>query len=152
MILWLAAILSFFVGKLIDLPEPGLVFSVIFILIALSCQAGFWLGEAEDIERIVMTLQDKEIYKKQADELLAEFSILLAEKYPNFEKEIFENMKPEKVTAYMIKYPELKSSQTICKLVDLINSKKEKIYDCDLKITGYQKDRRLRRRIQFFWC
>lgn len=151
MILWTASIICLLIGVYMQLGEV-LLFSGFFTIISLCLQGGFWYGEADDIESIVEKKEDEEIYKNQANELLGEFKTYLVDLYPDIEKTIFENMKPEKVTAYMIQYPELKSSETISKLVNLINKLKKNIYDCQLRVTSLEKNRRVRRRYQFWWC
>ena len=137
------------------LPENGeivlLAFSGMFFVIGTITQGCNWYCQANDIEEIEQQKQDQKIYKTRNDELLGEFKLYLAEMYPEIEKGIFSTITPTNVTAFMIKYPEMKSSETITKLVNLINNLKSQYYQCDLTTNNLQKRIRVRRKTISMW-
>ena len=138
MILYILVVLSVIVGAF-TVPEV-FIGSCIFLIISFISQGMFAYGHQEDMNQIWEYRQDMKIQKRKSTELLSEFTLYLANMYPDIEKEIIKSMKPDNVSAYMIKYPELKSSETICKLVDLINGMKSKIYNYESNITGKVKN------------
>jgi len=105
--------------------------------------------QIDDCESIKACREKRKIYKKRADDLIAEFKLYLAEIYPKFEKEIFEKISPDKVDVYMMKFPELKTSATLIELVNRINSLKNDVYKQDIEITTYRK--RIRVRLRSPW-
>ena len=127
------------------------VFAMIGFIIVIIAQIVSCYSQVQDIENIEKEKNNKVIYQSRADDLLGEFKTYLADMYPDIEKEIFKTMKPEKITAYMVKYPELKSSETICKLVNLINEIKGQVYGCDLRINQLKTDIRIRKRTSGMW-
>jgi len=126
-------------------------FICIFIVLALTIHIEFLIGagvltaililincvyrycQIEDLTNIKALGSKKIIYQKMADTQLAEFKNYLGEVYPNIEKEIFNSLSPENVTAYAIRYPEIKSNETIMELVKLINQKITQVYNCDIR-------------------
>jgi hypothetical protein len=79
-------------------------------------------GIRRDLKRVGLCMT------KQAD-LLSEFKIYLADKYPELEKEIFKLITESQSDVHMIlSYPELKSSETLLKLVKQINKLAEEVY------------------------
>jgi len=136
MILYILVVLAAIVGLFI--PHVFIV-AGIFLIITIITQSVHLYNHEFQINCVWESRMDMEIQRRKCDELLNEFKLYLAEMYPAIEKEIIKSMTPEKVTAYMIKYPELKSSETICKLVDLINKNKSKFYEYEVGITRYIK-------------
>lgn len=86
--------------------------------------------------RASLTKYDKleVIYTKRANDLTARFTAILGVQYPAFEKAIFEKIGPAKkisaaqVDAYMVAYPELKTSSTLVALVEEIRAQRDLIY------------------------
>jgi hypothetical protein len=134
-----------------DLTVLGILLGTGFLIASLIAQASYYHGQAFCIEKMLCTIEHREIYRREANDLLEEFKLYLADMYPSIEKNIFSTMKPENVQAYMIKYPELKSSETICKLVDLINSKKGYIYKEDRDLAELKMSYRERERTNKIW-
>lgn len=134
MILYIGTILLSIAGIFIPHAFIG---AAVFLIIAVITQAAHGYGHEDDMNHIWEKREYMDIQKRKSVELLDEFKLYLADMYPKIEKEILKSMKPGNVSAYMIKYPELKSSKTICKLVDLINANISKIYDYETGITSY---------------
>lgn len=125
----------------------GIAFLITFIV-----QLNKFYKQAEDIEQITEQRQNRKVYVKRANEYIDEFKLYLAEIYPKHEKELFELMKPENVTAFMIKYPEIKTNETIAMLVNTINKLKNSYYACDTKINELSRQLRVRKRTILLWC
>lgn len=121
------------------------------LAVSLIVQAVGYTSQIDDIEDIIKYRERKKLFQEEADLLLDEFRQYLLHLYPDLEKELIIGMKPEKVTAYMIQYPELKSSETICKLVDIINNKTARIYAQEHDILHCEKSIRARKRIFGIW-
>lgn len=128
------------------------IISGIVLMIALLTQIGKYYWQVHDIEEVVEQKQNRKVYVKRAAEYIDEFRIHLAETYPKHEKKLFKLMKPENVTAFMIKYPEIKANETITKLVDTINSLKDNYYRCDTQINKLSKQIRIRKRTMLMTC
>jgi hypothetical protein len=92
-------------------------------------QHALQIGELETCE---MTIKNIEIYKKQKETISSEIKQELY-KYPSFEREIFENISPEQLSLYMVKYPELKSSETMLALTNQLISLQKTIYNNEIK-------------------
>jgi len=118
------------------------VYEVHIIGIVILCIAGVWLfasfvnnlvcytEQLSRLEDIRAQLKNLDIYKNRQDTLIAEFKIYLADKYPEFEKDIFKLITDAKSDVNVIfKYPEIKSSKTLLKLVNEINELATKVYD-----------------------
>jgi len=68
-----------------------------------------------DYQTIIMLDENIKVYEKQRTDISIEIKFELS-KYPEFEKEIFKNISPKNMSIYFVKYPELKSSETIMAL------------------------------------
>lgn len=77
-------------------------------------------NQRHDKEELIKIDQVEQIYEKRADEYIQEFAHYLAELYPNFEKEIFDKIKPENIDMYMVKFPEVKTQEGVLELVKQI--------------------------------
>lgn len=115
----------------------GIVLVVSFI--ATFC---FYSGQVSDIENIQKYEQLEMIYDQKAKSLTAEFAKYLAETYPNFEKDIFKQISPEKVSLYVVKYPDLQSSKTLMTLVEQINQLQSDKYQQQINKAVVLKDMR----------
>lgn len=95
--------------------------------------------------------QNQAVYNKKANDLTARFTTILGVQYPKFEKAIFDKigpkaktLSPASVDAYMVAYPQLKTSTVLVKLVDEINTLRSQIYDQQLAIIQTQKEIKVR--------
>lgn len=76
------------------------------------------------------------VYTRRASDLTARFTTILGVQYPKFEKAIFEGIGPNAaspitpatIDAYMVAYPQLKTSETLLELVSQIRSQRDLIY------------------------
>jgi hypothetical protein len=100
--------------------------------------------QLSDIEEIKKIERFESIYKNKADTLTKQFAGYLAEMYPKYEKNIFDTIAPDKVSLYMVKYPDLKASATIMALVDNILKLQNDYYKCQLSKETTLKDMRFR--------
>ena len=115
-------------------------------------QYSFRYKQLNDIEKIYEFQNKKVIYEKMAETQLIEFKRYLGEKYPDLERKIFDNLSLTNIDIYLVQYPQIKSSETLIKLTDLINEKTSKVYECDLKIIEYKKNVSLRIKDSKAWC
>ena len=107
-----------------------------FIIASLVCTSKNAFNK-EDLKKVQKCEQ---IYTEKANLLTMKFSNYLAEIYPNLEKSIFEKISPENVSVYFVKYPELKSSHTIEKLVDEISELQDSVYAQKIMSAEIQRD------------
>jgi len=98
--------------------------------------------QIENIENVRMYTAKAAVLEKKANELTTQFAGYLAETYPQFERDIFKQIAPDKVSLYMAKYPELKSSATLTTLVEQISKLQSDRYDQELKKQEVLKDLR----------
>ena len=121
----------------------------IFFVVAIICQLIKYYLQAETFEEIKELNKDMGSYERESEHLIQEFKLYLADIYPQHEKMIFENIKPENVTAYMIKYPDIKTNETLVKLCNEIKSFVSRTYGCERKI--YSKERKIAVRQRTIW-
>ena len=124
----------------------GFIIGGLFLLIAIIIQLCTYYAQAEAFETIEEKRKNKKTYQDEADQLIGEFKIYLADQYPEHEKMIFEQIKPENVTAFAIKYPEIKTNETLAKLCGLIENKVSKIYKQDRDINQQERFIAVRKR------
>lgn len=130
------------------------VFLIIFLVIALAsifATADYYVNQRKDFEELKKVENVEIIYKKKAVVLTESFTAHLAGTYPDFEKGIFEEIKPNNVSVYLVKYPELKSSQTLMLLVEKINKLQDDRYDQQINKEKILKRLRFRTKNIWFW-
>ena len=123
------------VGLLIPVDDVKVI-GIVFL-----CISGVWLFASfinnlekhtdmtKKFEEIIAKFKKLEIYKEKQSVLISEFRIYLADKYPDFEKEIFKLITDSKNDINVVlSYPELKSSETIMELVNQINIQSTAVY------------------------
>lgn len=111
----------------------GTIFSCIGLGALLAVSGVIYCQQISKLEAIKTCDGIKIVYKAKAEALTAEFTKLLAETYPQHEKDIFNKITPEKVAVFMVKYPEIKANETIKELVAQINKLQSDIYDQDVQ-------------------
>jgi len=137
-----------------NLKDAYETFFVIFLLASLVSifgTGGTYVIQRKDFEEATKTIKVQEIYKIKATELTKTFSGYLAKKYPDFEKDIFDKIKPGDIPIYMVQYPELKSSETIMLLVEKINQLQNDMYDQQVEREQVLKRIRFRTRNIWWW-
>lgn len=130
----------------------GWVISSITLAITFIIQVSKFYAQVKDVESVLEQQQNRKIYVRRAKEYIDEFKVYLAETYPKYEKELFKVIKPENVTAFMIKYPDIKANETITKLVKMISRLKDSYYECDVAVNKLNKKIRLRKRTMLLFC
>jgi len=125
------------VGFFINIPEAPHVFGYVFFVVS-----GVWMIASffnnlskynvmlEKFEDVRASLKNLDITIEKRNVLLSEFKLYLADKYPEHEKEIFKLITETNTDVHVIlKYPEIKSSETIMELVQLIEQSNREVYD-----------------------
>lgn len=70
------------------------------------------------------------LYQEKQKNLIDEFKVYLAEKYPELEKEVFKMISSSSSDIHvMLSYPEIKSSETLMELVSQINKQASEVYN-----------------------
>lgn len=128
-----------------------LIFFLIGFLASIFATAGYYVSQRNDFEELKKVENVEVIYKKKAIILTESFTAHLSGAYPDFEKGIFEKIKPNNVSVYLVRYPELKSSQTIMLLVEKINKLQDDIYDQQINKEKILKMLRFRTKNIWFW-
>ena len=110
--------------------------TIVFIIssLVLSSKNTYNLEDLQKVRKYEQILTEK------ADVLTTQFTNYLAEIYPNLEKGIFDKISPQNISIYLVKYPELKSSETVRKLVDEISKLQDAVYEQKLKEAEIQRD------------
>lgn len=123
------------IGLLIPIGEVKLVGIVILSAALLWLLSSFgnnlscYMQQVTRFEEVRRILKVIEIYKEKQTVLLAEFKTYLAEKYPEFEKSIFQSIADHKSDVNVIlQYPEIKTSKTLIKLVEEMNELADSVY------------------------
>ena len=79
-------------------------------------------------------LADIQNLKNDIDRYKEEFTKVITEMYPQYEKEVFRNMQPqdiESLSVIMVKYPELKFDGVLNGYIKNINTRFTKIMECE---------------------
>ena len=103
-------------------------------------------SHVDEIERLEEQKRNIDIYKKQADEVLAEIKIYMIDKFPDFEMKIFEKITSQTVDILAVKYPDLKTDEVFKKYVDSYVQFKGNIYNNKRRIEEYERKLRVRER------
>jgi len=127
----------------------GVFFYIIsgcFVIVLFIVQLTLYTNQLNDFENLKKFNELETIYQNKADDLTSQFAKYLYEAYPDYEKEIFQNISPEKVDFYLVKYPELKSSETILALTSKINGLQSDYYQQKINKAEFKKDVRFRKK------
>ena len=109
--------------------------SLLYLIITFISDLSYYSTQLLRFEDVRKYLKKIEVYKKKQKELLAEFKNYLGDKYPELEKQIFDNInKSESEMHIVLKYPEIQSSKTLMKLTKNINELADDVYDLYDKI------------------
>jgi hypothetical protein len=123
---------SFFVasGQLVVLClTPAGILSIILIVVNYVFRSE-QVNNLTWIDKLTYTIR---LYEKQRAEMIPEIKKYLGELYPNIEKELFGKMSANEtdLRIYMVKYPEIKSNETIKYLVDRIQHYSDLVVECE---------------------
>jgi len=76
------------------------------------------------------TYRVQEVLNRKANALIPQFRQVLAQEYPQYEKEIFEKISsPGAAEAFLVKYPEIKASVTITEFSKRLSKLREAVWD-----------------------
>jgi hypothetical protein len=103
-----------------------------------------YTDQLTDYNTIKQYQNQKVIYEKKSEVLLPQFKHILLEKYPIYEKDMFDKMTINDYQMYLVKYLELKNIEAVKYMIDNINTNYNSIYDMDLKIEEVKKNIRTR--------
>lgn len=133
--MYLMAVIIGMVIMIWDVKGGFLFGSLIFLagVITQLFRYGFQVMNYNEIRKM---RADIETYKEQANEVLAEVRLYLCEKYPEHELKVFEMITKNTVDILAVKYPEIKSNESIMKAVNNIIKFNEDIYSNQRKING----------------
>jgi hypothetical protein len=109
------------------------VFAIIIFIISVIFQLVNYSTQISDGEELSKIEKFEEIYQNKADVLTQQFAGYLADIYPEYEKNIFESISPDGIDIYLVKYPEIKASDTIMLLVSEIRKLQDDIYNQQLE-------------------
>ncbi|MDA3840329.1 MAG: hypothetical protein PF572_04530 [Patescibacteria group bacterium] len=132
---------DFNVGGTILLAVGIIVGAIGFITTGIA-----YVSQVDDFEDVKKFQKVESIYQAKAKTLTAEFVKYLAQVYPEHEKNMYDNISPEKVDLYFVKYPEIRSSETLTTLVAQINKLQSDIYDQQIAVEQALKNTRSRLR------
>lgn len=118
----------------------------VIVLIAFLSTGQSYSSQISDFENIKKYEKVEAIYANKAKALTAEFAKYLAGIYPEHEKNIYEKISPEQVDIYLVKYPELRASETIMELTRQINQLQSDVYGQQIKKEDTLKNIRYRLR------
>ena len=121
---------------------------------AFIVNANAYNDQIGDVESLKTFEQKEAILSEKAVNLTTQFANYLADAYPQHEKDLFKDMSPEKVSIYMVKYPEIRSSETMVKLVEEIGKLQNDVYHQRLARTDAEQRIRVRLRnpwLIHFW-
>jgi len=107
----------------------SLAIITLIIVIGFITSFAFRDFQFEDYESIAEKTQNVKLLEEKKDLLAAEFSIILAEYYPEHEREIFENFKPDDIKLYLVKYPEIRAVEGLKQLVSEIDRLNTDMYN-----------------------
>lgn len=107
--------------------------------------ARYWM-QCDNIEELQEMKADKEVFKRQCADLLAEVKLYLLEKFPAHELQIFDKISNNTAQFLAIEYPELKTNETFMSAVNKIVSAKGEIYKLERRMNGKIKEIKARKR------
>ncbi len=96
-------------------------------------------AQIRDVTSIEMVEENIQVYEKKYNAIGLELKTELS-KYPEYEKEIFNSISPEKMSLYFVKYPELKSIQSVTILAKELMKLRSTIYDKEIEKNKHIRD------------
>lgn len=116
--------------------DNGLIALCISLAIAAGLMGGIVNGinsinHRNDHNKLSMLDSNRSIYERKYETIGSELRLELS-KYPKFESEMFDKISPEKLDLYFVRYPNLRSVESISLLAKQLASLKSAIYDIDV--------------------
>ena len=124
------------------------MFCIAFVL-TLICFGWSFLSHSSQIsdnEKLTKIDQVQNVYQKRADNLTIQFALLLVKEYPKQERDIFGKIKPENISFYLAKYPEIQSAQTIMEAAKQTKILQDDIYKQQIERAEILNDMRYRQK------
>jgi len=117
-----------------------------FILFIVMTMINFTMDsyQQSDYETLKQSMNKIDIYKDKTQELTNTFKVLLSEKYPEHEKQIFKDMSLQNIDIYFVKFPEIKAIEGFTTLVTKIESLNNELYQEKINQTKITKNIRFR--------
>lgn len=110
------------------------------LLVSMDGRSG-QINDALELQKIAKV---EKIQQAQRDLLVKDFANILLDMYPKYEKDIYSKIEPGKLDLYMVKYPELKASETAIELVKQTRSLQQTILEQQLKRADTVKNMQFR--------
>lgn len=111
-----------------DAGKTLMIIAIVFSSIVILVNFSNYSSQVSSFENARNIQRKIDILRTRYNELYATFAQHLAKEYPNLEKEILSKISPaaagslplkgESLNVILLRYPDLKSSVTLCKLVD----------------------------------
>jgi len=115
------------------------ILSIVFLVIIGVVTLISITNQKIDLLEVEKLKEKKEILTIRANVLMAEFKQVLIDDYPEFEKEIFNNMSPD-VQLLLVTYPEIKNNLIASNYVEKIQEFLDDVYKKDLEIVNVNRD------------
>lgn len=105
----------------------GFALFLVFVMVMANTSAFYSQVQAQ--ESVKQSFGNQRVYNQRANDLIPQFKSLLAEEYPAYEAKIFGEINNTTAAVnFLGRYPEIKASKTIIKLVDQIRELRDTIY------------------------
>lgn len=103
--------------------------AIFFLVIMILANTFGFYDQVTAQEKVKQSIGVERIYNRRANDLIPQFKSLLAEEYPAYEAKIFGEINNTTAAVnFLGRYPEIKASETIIKLVDQIRDLRDSIY------------------------
>jgi len=109
------------------------------LLLVIICILALYITTICDNQSITMVTENIKVFQKKYDAIGLELKTELS-KYPEYEKDIFEKISPEAMSLYFVKYPELKSIESVTLLTTELVRLHSVIYDQQIERNRFIKD------------
>jgi len=113
--------------------DAGIIISVSLFVISLALSVviniAMWNGQISDKTHYQVVDEKIELNQKRADDISNKLRIVLVENYGEHEREIFSNMGSDGLQLLLIKYPELRASETFTTYADKMHELNDYVYE-----------------------
>ncbi len=108
-------------------------FTVILLIVLLISNLVGYYSHICNLEELNVIEDRIEVYENRLDRLENEVKSILVESYGQHEKELFDNMSPEGLSLFLVKYPELRASETFIDATNKLIGFNDKIYEQEIQ-------------------
>lgn len=106
----------------------SMIFGLIILTLSIFVTMVSYAFQIQDFEELKKLDKYEQIYLSKSEVLTKRFEKYLLEIYPQHEKDIYNKIKPQDVDIYLVRYPELRASETIKLLVEQIRTLQNDYY------------------------